>query len=210
MEIGDVPYNPARDLETPDGLTKKKITSPSQEDIKKVKKSTDCTFGMFAYWAMYTGMRRGELLALEWKDVDIENRIIKINKSLYHKSNKPHIKKPKTITSIGEVPILDKLLDKINPQKNGLVFANENGNYLTNAQFNKLWDAYKKETQIDATPHQFRHAYATMLFEAGIPPEEMQILLRHAQLSTTMDIYTDIREQKQKNVFEKVYNVDIV
>ncbi len=48
-----------------------------------------------------------------------------------------------------------------------------------------------------------------MLFEAGIPPEEMQILLRHAQLSTTMDIYTDIREKKQREVFEKVYAVDI-
>ncbi len=210
VEMGDVPFNPARDLEVPSGLPKEKITSPDQEDIDKVKKSTDCTFGMFAFWAMYTGMRRGELLALEWKDVDIENRIIKINKSLYHKSNKPYVKKPKTEASIGEVPILDKLLAKIKPQQKGLVFPNDAGEYLTDTQFNKLWDTYKKETGITATPHQFRHAYATMLFEAGVPPEEMQILLRHAQLSTTMDVYRDIRDKKQKEVFEKVYNIDIV
>lgn len=210
VEMGDVPFNLARDLEVPAGLPKEKITSPSQSDINKVKQSIDCTFGMFAYWAMYTGMRRGELLALEWKDVDTEKRIIRINKSLYYKSNKPCIKKPKTETSIGEVPLLDKLLVKIKPKRKGLVFPNQNGEYITNSQFNKLWDSYKKESQIEATPHQFRHAYATMLFEAGVPPEEMQILLRHAQLSTTMDIYTDIRDKKQKAVFEKVYNIDIV
>lgn len=209
VEVGDIPSNPARDLSVPDGLAKRKITSPIQDDIDKVKVSTDCTFGMFAYWAMYTGMRRGELLALEWSDVDVKNRIIHINKSLYYENNKPCIKLPKTSTSIGTVPILDALLKKIKPRKKGLVFPNCDGKYITNSQFEVLWDAYQKETGITATPHQFRHAYATMLFEAGIPPEEMQILLRHAQLSTTMDIYTDIREKKQKEVFEKVYTIDI-
>ena len=42
-----------------------------------------------------------------------------------------------------------------------------------------------------------------------VPPEEAQALLRHAQLSTTMDIYTDLREAKLKKIHEKVYSVDI-
>lgn len=209
VEVGDVLFNPVRDLSVPDGLPKEKITSPSQEDIEKVKISTDCTFGMFAYWAMYTGMRRGELLALEWKDVDIENRTIQINKSLYYEGNKPCVKLPKTKASLGSVPILDALLNKIQPLKKGIVFPNHNGEYMTGSQFDDYWEAYRKEAKITATPHQFRHAYATMLFEAGVPPEEMQILLRHSQLSTTMDIYTDIRDKKQRQVFEKVYSVDI-
>lgn len=211
VEMGDVPFNPVRDLSVPPGLPKTKITSPSQEDIKIVKKSTNCTFGMFAYMAMYTGLREGELLALDWNtDVDKKNRIIHVNKSVYFKSNKACIKKPKTEASVGSVPILDKLYDKLKPKRKGPVFCDENGERLTKSQFEKLWKTYKKETGITATPHQFRHAYATMLFEAGIPPEEMQILLRHAQLSTTMDIYTDIRDNKQKQTFEKVYNIDIV
>jgi len=210
VEMGYIPFNPARDLEVPAGLPKRKITSPSPRDINKVKNSTDCTFGMFAYMAMYTGLREGELLALNWKDdIDLENRLIRVDKSIYFESNKPCIKLPKTKTSIGTVPILDTLLDKLKPGQNGPVFANSDGEYLTKAQFGRLWKAYKNETGITATPHQFRHAYATMLFEAGIPPEEMQILLRHAQLSTTMDIYTDLRENKQREVFAKVYDIDI-
>ena len=209
VDMGDIPFNPARDLEVPPGLKKKKITSPSQRDIDKVKESYDATFGAFAYWAMYTGLRRGELLALRWEDVDIESRTITINKSVYHINNKPHLKLPKTTTSIGTVPILDALLKKLNKKSKGLIFPNQKGEYISNTQFKRLWELYRTETGITATPHQFRHAYATMLFEAGIPPEEMQILLRHAQLSTTMDIYTDIRDKKQKEVHRKVYSVDI-
>lgn len=208
VEKGYIMYNPARDLTVPRNLAKQKRTSPSPEDIRRVKCSTDCTFGMFAYWAMYTGLRRGELLALDWSDVDLEARTISVNKSLYHVSNRPAVKKPKTEASISLVPILNVLLKKITPSA-GLVFPNGEGGYMTETQFQRQWELYCKESGVTATPHQFRHAYATMLFEAGIPPEEAQALLRHAQLSTTMDIYTDLREAKLKRIHAHVYAVDI-
>lgn len=208
VEKGHILYNPARDLTVPKNLKKQKRTSPSSEDIKKVKDSTHLPFGMFAFWALYTGLRKGELLALEWKDVDIKNRTITVNKSLYHDNNQPRVKLPKTQTSIATIPLLDALLKKIKPGR-GLVFPDADGEYLTDSRFQRLWHDYCKESGITATPHQFRHAYATMLFEAGIPPEEAQALLRHAQLSTTMDIYTDLREAKLKKIHEKVYAVDI-
>lgn len=109
------------------------------------------------------------------------------------------------------VPILDVLAAKIAPRKRkGLVFPNEKGEYLTDSQFRKLWEAYRVESGVTATMHQFRHAYATMLFEAGIPPEEMQVLLRHAHIQTTMDIYRDIRENKIRAIHSKVLSIDIV
>lgn len=208
VEKGYIRDNPARDLSVPKNLKKQKRTSPLPEDIKRVKESTGCYFGMFAFWALYTGLRKGELLALEWKDVDIKNRTITVNKSLYHDNNHPRVKLPKTQTSIAVIPILDVLLKKIQPSK-GLVFPDDDGGYLTHSRFEKRWHIYCEESGVTATPHQFRHAYATMLFEAGIPPEEAQALLRHAQLSTTMDIYTDLRESKLRRIHEKVYAVDI-
>ncbi len=208
VEKGYVRSNPARDLSVPKNLKKQKRTSPSPEDIKRVKESTDCYFGMFAFWALYTGLRKGELLALEWKDVDVKNRTITVNKSLYHDNNRPRVKLPKTQTSIAVIPILDVLLKKIKPSS-GLVFPDDDGGYMPDTHFEKKWRTYCEESGVTATPHQFRHAYATMLFEAGIPPEEAQALLRHAQLSTTMDIYTDLREAKLKKIHEKVYAIDI-
>lgn len=206
---GFVPANTARDLTVPQNLPKRKITAPKPADIAKVKESTKCTFGMFAYWAMYTGMRRGELLALEWEDVDAEARTININKSLYHESNRPIVKGTKTATSNAIIPILDALYKKVDFKKQGLVFPNENGTHMTETQFQRQWELYTKETGITATPHQFRHCFATMLFEAGVPPQEAQALLRHAQIATTMDIYTDIRENKRQEIFNKVMGIDI-
>jgi integrase len=211
VENGYVLANPVRDLSVPANLKKEKRTTPDSADLQRVKESTSCPFGLFAYWAMYTGMRRGELLALEWKDVDIANRTISITKSLYEEGGVPKPKAPKTEKSYGKVPILDALLKVIPAASDrvGLVFPNKEGGYITSMQFHRLWQKYSKASGVNATPHQFRHAYATMLYEAGIPPEEMQTLLRHAQLSTTMDIYRDIRESKVKAIHEKVYSVDI-
>lgn len=208
VQEGDVLSNPARDLTVPSDLRKKKVSMPSSDDIAQVKASADHPFGLFAIMALYTGMRRGELLALTWEDVDRKNGVIHITKSIYFDNNKPFTKSPKTVTSIGSVPILAALEKHLPSNKSGIIF-NENGNYMRQTYFERQWELYCKEANISCTPHQLRHAYATMLFEAGIPPEEAQILLRHAQMATTMDIYTDIRESKQKKVFDKVKNVDI-
>lgn len=210
VERGLTDYNAARDVKVPEGLSKKKVTAPSSEDIARVKSSTACTFGMFAYWLLYTGMRRGELLALDWSDVDVKKRIIHVRRSLYHVGNAPEIKEPKTKTSIGSVPLLDALYNVIKPKTSGLVFPDpQTGTYITNKRFQTLWKKYLQESEISATPHQFRHAFATMLFEAGIPAEKAQIILRHAQVSTTMDIYRDIRAEKMAELYKDVYTVDI-
>lgn len=207
---GYIDGNIARDVTVPNGLPKENRHMPSSEEIQKVKESYHIPMGMFALFALYTGCRRGELLALEWSDIDMDNRTISVTKSIYHEGNAPKIKKPKTETSIGTLPILNALYDKISPKKSGVVFPDPNtGTYITNKRFIHLWKEYQKQTGVTCTPHQLRHAYATMLFEAGIPPEEAQVLLRHAQISTTMDIYTDIRDGKRKSIFQKVYNIDI-
>lgn len=209
VEDGYVTMNVVRDITVPKNLPKEKRTSPSSSDIEKVKNNTHVDFGMFAYWLLYTGLRRGELLALRWEDVNMQERTITVNKSLCMKNGKPFIKATKTKTSTSVVPIINALYARLEPKKSGIIFTNKYGDYMTDMQFHRRWKKYCDEIGITATPHQFRHAYATMLFENDIPATEAQALLRHAQVSTTMDIYTDLRKDKQKKIFEKVYNVDI-
>lgn len=197
--------NPARDVVIPRGLPKRKVSLPSDADIQKVKGNVDREFGLFAYFILYTGLRRGELLALRYDD--IRDGFINVNKSVYYENNKPRIKKPKTASGIRKVPILDKLKPYICGK--GIIF-NYNGDYLPQHIFDAKWKQYCAETGIQCSPHQLRHCFTTMLFESGaLEIKDIQRILGHNQISTTMDIYTDIRRQREKEIAKKVKKIDI-
>ena len=204
---GYIPFNPARDISVPRGLAHEPRDMASDLDLARIKDSTDCTFGMFAYWILYTGLRRGELLALTWKDVDIKTRTITVNKSVYHISNMPQVKEPKSAAGIRTVPLMDKLLEKIKPGK-GLVFPGPSGGHIKEMEFKRLWYAYAKESGVSCSPHQIRHAYATMLFENDIEVKDAQQLLGHAYATTTQDIYTHIRQTRKEKLNQKLLSVD--
>lgn len=210
IAMGELDQNPARDVPLPSGLKKSKRHGASSEDIAKVKASVNQPFGLFAFMALYTGLRLGELLALRWEDIDLDKRTISVTKSVYWLNAKAYIKTPKTETSVSVLPILDVLyLVLPKNRKHGLVFPNEQGELIRAADWKRMWGHYRAQSGITATPHQFRHSFATMLFEADVPPEQAQALLRHAQIGTTMDVYTDLRDEKLKQIHESVYAIDI-
>lgn len=210
LNCGDIDANPAIGITVPKHLPKNGRELPSDEDLRRVKSSWGCAFGMFAYWALYTGCRRGELLALTWEDVDLDTRTVYINKSVYFVSNTPHIKEPKTLSGFRSVPLLTALYDRIKDHKStGLIFPGADGGLIKNMEFQRLWKAYATESGVTATPHQLRHAYATMLYEADIPARDAMELLGHAQLSTTEEIYTHIRERRKEQIKAALLDVDI-
>lgn len=203
---GDLEYNPAAYISIPKGLPKARRELPSDNDIETVKKSLDCTFGLFAFFILYTGCRRGEALALTYGDIDFKNRWISITKSLYHENNAPHLKMPKTEAGERQIILLDilyKILPKRRPSTE-LIFPNERGELMTETQFQRQWELYTEETGVTATPHQFRHAFATILFEAGLDDKDAQELLGHANLATTRDIYTHITHSRMESTALKL------
>lgn len=210
VACGDIDTNPARDISVPKNLPKTNRDMPSEADIKAVKASVGLPFGLFAFMAMYTGCRRNELLALTWDDIDLKERTISINKSLYQTiGGRIGVKRPKTEKGIRVLPILNALLPHLNPS-DGPVFANPTtGGYIHDGTFTLLWRRYKDASGVACSPHQLRHCYATMLFEAGVSESDAQELLGHAQISTTKDVYTHIRESRKKKVREALYGIDI-
>lgn len=209
IAYGDLDQNPAAEITVPKHLPRAPRELPSPEDIKRVKESWACTFGMFAFWALYTGLRRGELMALTWEDVDLKTRTVTVSRSLYYMGNNPHTKAPKTAAGVRSVPLLNKLFEKLEPGKGPIFPDPVKGGYLTKKHYENLWRAYMEESCVNVTPHQLRHAYATMLFENGVSPKDAQDLLGHAQLSTTEDIYTHIRDQRRALIHKQLLDVDI-
>lgn len=201
---GDVENNPAQYINIPSNLKKSKRNVPSNDDIKKIINSLNCTFGLFAYLLLYTGLRRGEALALKYEDIDFKNNTININKSVDFHNNKPSIKPPKTNAGSRTVPLLANLESVLSKNETGLLFHNGDGELLTYRKFKNLWDRYACESGVTCDRHTIRHGTATILFEAGISVKDAQSIMGHADVITTQNIYTHIRDSRVTSVTKNI------
>lgn len=231
---GDATANPAQAVSLPNGLHTTKREIPPDEVISIVKRSFDLDFGLFAYFLLYSGLRRGEALAINYEDIDRKNKVITVNKAVTFKGNRPELKTTKTECGNREVILLDVLADRINPKGKGLIFG-DNGKLLTKIQFREKWEIYCREAGLatvseithkankheytkhiyapTVTPHQLRHAYATILYDAKIDEKSAQELLGHSSITVTKNIYTHIRQSRKTGTaktLNKFVNKDIV
>ena len=193
--------NPCKYIKIPQGLERKERELPKDEEIQKVINSLNCHFGEFAYLLLYTGLRRGEALALHIDDIDFNNKVININKSVIFKHNQAELKSPKTKSGYRTVFLLDCLIP-ILKNKKGYIFGGEK--LMSEQALKRAWERYVKESGVTITPHQLRHGYATILYENGISQKTAQKLLGHSNYQTTADIYTHISQSKMQSDFEKL------
>jgi integrase len=207
---GKASVNPCTAVSLPRNLPVKKRSLPTDNAMEAVKKGGNQPFGLFALICLYAGCRRGEALALQYEDFDFQNNTIAISKSVCYANGRAFLKTPKTESGNRTVILLDKLKKYIPKCKKGFIFAEKDRNMLiTEGEFQTLWEHYQKETGVTCTPHCLRHAYATMLFEAGLDVKDAQALMGHANISVTQDIYTHIRNARMKQAAEKLNRFDL-
>ena len=200
-----VQNNPALHIRSPKGKGKREREFPSESDIDIVNENVDKPFGLMMYMALYTGLRRGELCALTWKDIDFEQKIIKVNKSIYWTDDHvPHVKSPKTASGEREVPLMDSLADLLLPLKKrpqDRVFGD-----LKSYQVDKGIRKYMEETGLGVTLHGLRHGFASILYKNNVDIKTAAYVLGHAQSSTTLEIYTHLMEQDKLRTVRSVLN----
>lgn len=204
-ENGEIEYNPCTNVTAPKALPKKRREAASPEDEQKVKAAADVW--LLPYLILYTGLRKGEALALTYGDIDRAANVIHVSKSVYVVNNKPYIKQPKTAAGIRTVPILDPLLPKLprSRKKSLYLFSDDGGQTpLSEMQYQHHWSQFVEATGIQCTAHQLRHSYATMLFECDVPVKDAQDLLGHSTAAMTQDIYTHIRDTHRAEVAQQI------
>lgn len=197
LRHGDLDSNPAAAAELPPGLTAKKRELPSDDVLSRISKMEPKGFALLPILLYYTGCRRGEALALEWSDIDRENRVIHITKELeFHGNRGEVVHWTKSAAGRRDIIIRAKLLDLLpKRKKSGLLFPGKSGGPITKGEFIQWWDDLK----LGITPHQLRHAYVTELYEAGLPAEVAMTQTGHSDIKTMRGIYTHIRDsQKDK------------
>lgn len=196
-ETGDLEINPCASVSVPKGLPKTHREAASPEDEEKIKQSAD--IWLLPYLIMYTGLRKGEALALTREDIGKDT--IRVSKSVYFVSTKPRLKAPKTEAGIREVPILEPLRDKLPKRFRGFLFSDDGGDTpLSELEYRRHWRAFVEATGVNATAHQLRHSYATMLHDLGVDVRDAQDLLGHSTVAMTQDIYTHIRDSRRQQV----------
>lgn len=171
---------------------------------------------------MYTGMRMGEINALDInKDIDFENKIIHVRRTLtrdkYGKTIIGEYTKTKNgvrnLVMDNQVEfILHEYLDtEYVPNKENLLFYNTKENkYITtgqvNSAFKRLCQKYNVAMGYDVNQHMLRHTFATRCIEAGMPANVLSKILGHADLRTTLEIYCDVFDEYEKRHNSKVYD----
>lgn len=198
-----VQYNPAMHAELPQKLPKKPRDIPDDETIRVVMQSSNLPFGDFALFLLLTGCRRGEALALQYRDINLRNKTISISKNITYNGNKPLLEDhTKTRAGMRTVVLPDALLPIIKAKladasssPEDFIFGKES-KPLTQTEFRRRWDKYIKAANINITPHQLRHAYATILFDAKVDEKVAQTFMGHSKIEITRNIYTHLRQHR--------------
>lgn len=201
--------SPCRFVKLPTNLVsvKREAATKNEEDVIR-SVNADVPFGFFAKFLLYTGCRRGEALALTSADIDYDNQVVSINKTVEWIGNVPQIKNsPKTDAGNRQIPLPDILMEELKKRKKQkYIFENDEHGLMHNAQVTRKWAALKRATGITCTPHQLRHSYQTMLFDAGIDVKTAQKWLGHSDIKTTLGIYTHLSESRLEQSTEKWKN----
>jgi len=165
---------------------------------------------------MLTGVRIGELCALKWGNIDLENGVISINKTIQRiratnkkdgKKTKIIIDVPKSNASIRKIPIHSTLIAKLKEFK-----SNDNFYILTNSPkyieprtYTRYFKSYLNACDIrDNTFHALRHTFATMSVSREVDTKSLSILLGHTDVAFTMKRYVHPNLEHMRNQIEKL------
>lgn len=205
VEHGDCDVNPCTCVSIPKGLKKTYRDAASEADEAIVKATPH--IWLFPYFILYTGMRKGEALAIQGRDIDRKQSVLHVSKSVYHADGKAYIKAPKSKAGIRDIPLLLPLLTYL-PKRmapNQFLFSEDGGaTPLTEWQYSRRWKQYVQSTGISCTAHQIRHSFATIMLDAGLDLKDRQTILGHSTAAMTQDVYTHIRDARRQEAARRL------
>lgn len=217
-------FNPARKLKVPpnalDGKARRALTETERRWVMEF----DHRAKPSAMLMMLSGLRRGEVTALQWSDIDFEKNTISVTKSYNFKMKtmKPPKNGKSRIVSVPQI-LIDYL--KTLPHDSVFVLTTIKGTMMTEDAWKRLYQSYMNDLNLHYglhddinkyapeqkpmiitpfTPHELRHTFCTLLFDAGVDVLTAQEQMGHSDPKITMDIYTHLSQKHKDGQIDKL------
>ena len=208
--------NPCGFVTTPK-IEKKEIMPLDDEEIQTLLNEAEGSpYHSIIFTALQTGMRRNELLGLQWKDIDLDLATIYLNRSVYRGGGETVVQTTKTKSgrrtiALSPQAVLFLRSELGNQIENGMfhgynvdgdspVFRNTHtGEALLPNTITHEYAKIAKRIGLNTKFHDLRHTHATMLLKQGVNPKIVQERLGHSSIGITMDIYSHVMPNMQRD-----------
>jgi integrase len=213
VKWGMLPKNPASVATAPaPNKAKRSVWGP--DELSRFRRAIEKD-RLSALWvlAMSSGLRRSELAALRWEDVDLDVGRLQVVQARVVVDGKILTGTPKSDASIRSLGLDSGTVTALRAHQEGqrrdaaptdLVFTTENGEPIHPERLTRMLAAKARKAELPPTTlHGLRHAHLTAMVEAGVPLPVVQARAGHASIATTMDLYVHVREQMDQEAAER-------
>ena len=194
------------------------LSKANQRKIMEFVKSNFTFQNLGIYICLSAGLRIGEVCALTWDDIDAEQGVIYVNKTIQRiylvgdmeKRTEVIIDTPKSKNSIREIPMTRDLLRIVKPLKkvvNGSFYVLTNSAAPTEPRtYRNYYKRLMKQLDIPALKfHGLRHSFATRCIESNCDYKTVSVLLGHSNISTTLNLYVHPNMEQKKRCVEQMF-----
>lgn len=208
--------NPADSVDLPK-QTRAKINSATPEELRRLMSAIDDTgvWRLPILIAIATGMRRGEVLGLQWQDFLPEKSTIIVQRALSQLSDDNVIVKGTKTDRVRVVLINPSLVEELNRHRTASrynkptdwVCAGPDGNHLVPRKLTRYFEGLVDRLGIDITLHGLHHSHATALIAAGVPVKAVSERLGHSTIVITQDTYAHVLPTMQIQAAETMEKI---
>lgn len=215
-----IPFNPCEGVVLP----KLKKYRAKVYDNQMIHTLLDTASGTDMYLPVLlgvtVGLRRGEMLALRWDDIDFKTNTIKVRSNMVNGENGIIIKAPKSEAGIRDIKVGDEVMAELKKarlkymddaltspifQNLNFVIRQEDGSPLHPDSMTRKWSRFLKDNNLPHIRlHDLRHSNATALIQAGVNPRVVQQRLGHSDVNITLNTYTHVLPEMDIDAAEKL------
>ena len=209
MRNGLIVSNPAQFAEIYEVPVKKRTALTTSQTKELLQTCVGLRAELAVHIALFCGLRRGEIVALKWTDIDEINHALVVTGAVEYINNQPKPKGTKTVAGVRVVPMPPHLWDmlKATAEKSIYIVPSAKGLQLSEIGVRRLMEPVQRRLKFPVTLHMLRHTYATVLDELGVSDKSCQYLLGHAEISTTKNIYTHFQTEHLEVAAKLIENI---